>query len=101
MIQLDALLIDQQKLKDGAGVLRALNNKLRQVIIKSIDKSGKTNVTSLYRKLRLEQSLVSQHLRILREARFVKTEREGKEVFYSINYDRFEQVDKLIKELSQ
>jgi DNA-binding transcriptional ArsR family regulator len=43
--------------------------------------------------------VASQQLAILRQGRFVKTERDGKIVYYSINYDRFAQVDKLIKEI--
>lgn len=99
MKQAETLGVDPDLLKKGAGVLRALNNKVRQDLIKTIHKHERTNVSHLYRKLHMEQSVVSQHLRILRDARFVNTERAGKEIYYSLNYERFREIDKLTKEL--
>ena len=67
------LKVDLLEVKKAALVLRALNHKLRQQILKLIDESGKMTVTELYVKLRLEQSVASQHLAILRKAiRFYK-----------------------------
>ena len=43
-------------------------------------------VTDIYVKLRLEQSVASQHLAILRKAGVVQTERDGKFIFYSLGY---------------
>jgi DNA-binding transcriptional ArsR family regulator len=56
-------------------------------------------VLSLMKRLRMEQSPASQHLRILREAGFVNTERSGKEIYYSLNYERFAEVDWVAKEM--
>jgi DNA-binding transcriptional ArsR family regulator len=80
-------------------VLRAINHKLRQQILKLIDENGKMTVTEIYVKLRLEQSVASQHLAILRKAGFVKTEREGKFIYYSVNAERLEELNKFVKEL--
>jgi DNA-binding transcriptional ArsR family regulator len=93
------LAIDLKTLKQGAHVLRALNHPLRQSIIKYLHKEEKVNVTTLYKKLRLEQAVASQQLRILREARFVNTERAGKEIYYSLNYERFADVDQITKSI--
>ncbi len=86
-------------LKKAALVLRAVNHKLRQQILKQIDEHGKITVTELYVKLRLEQSVASQHLAILRKAGFVKTERNGKFIYYSVNFDRIEQVNEIVDNL--
>ena len=51
------LKVDLLEVKKAALVLRALNHKLRQQILKLIDESGKMTVTELYVKLRLEQSV--------------------------------------------
>lgn len=40
------------------------------------------NVSDIAEKLDLSQSLVSHHLRLLRAARIVRSERRGKQVFY-------------------
>ncbi|MDB5252698.1 MAG: helix-turn-helix transcriptional regulator, partial [Flaviaesturariibacter sp.] len=67
------LKIDVLTLKKAALVLRAVNHKLRQQILKLIHQKGKITVTEIYVKLRLEQSVASQHLAILRKAGFVTT----------------------------
>jgi DNA-binding transcriptional ArsR family regulator len=62
------LKIDVIQLKKAALILRAVNHKLRQQIMKLIHQNGKMTVTEIYVKLRLEQSVASQHLAILRKA---------------------------------
>ena len=91
--------VDLYNLKKAAMVLRAINHKLRQQILKLIDESGRMTVTEIYVKLRLEQSVASQHLAILRKAGFVKTERDGKFIYYSVNTDRLEELNKFVKDL--
>lgn len=91
--------VDLYNLKKAAMVLRAINHKLRQQILKLIDEHGKMTVTEIYVKLRLEQSVASQHLAILRKAGFVKTERDGKFIYYSVSTERLEELNKFVKEL--
>src|SRR5881227_2223745 len=93
------LKIDVIQLKKAALILRAVNHKLRQQIMKLIHQNGKMTVTEIYVKLRLEQSVASQHLAILRKAGFVNTLRDGKFIFYSVNYDRLTQVHGIVYEL--
>ncbi len=83
-------------IKKAATIIRAVNHKLRQSIIKLLEENEKLTVTEIYIKLRIEQSVASQHLAILRRANFVKTEREGKSIFYAINNKRVEEVKKFI-----
>ena len=80
-------------------ILRALNHKLRQQILKLIDEHQKMTVTEIYVKLRLEQSVASQHLAILRRAGIVVTVREGKFIFYMVDYHRLEQVNQFVEQL--
>ncbi len=93
------LKIDLHNLKKAALVLRAVNQKLRQQILKLIDEHGRMTVTELYVKMRLEQSVASQHLAILRKAGFVKTDRDGKFIYYSINVDRMDEVNQFLADL--
>src|SRR5215203_2830702 len=88
------LKVDLLNVKKAALVLRAINHKLRQQILRQIDEQGKMTVTELYVKLRLEQSVASQHLAILRKAGFVKTERDGKFIHYSVNNQRLQEVNR-------
>jgi DNA-binding transcriptional ArsR family regulator len=93
------LKVDVIQLKKAALILRAINHKLRQQILKLIHQQGKITVTEIYVKLRLEQSVASQHLAILRKAGFVITVRDGKFIHYSVNYDRLDQVHGIVHEL--
>lgn len=94
-----ALKINIQNLKKAALVLRALNHKLRQQILTLIDSEKKITVTEIYVKLRLEQSVASQHLAILRRAGIVITQRDGKFIYYTFNHKRIEEINVFIDEL--
>ena len=91
--------VDLLNVKKAGLILRAVNHKLRQQILKLIDEHGRITVTELYVKLRLEQSVASQHLAILRKAGFVKTVRNGKFIFYSVNTDRLKELNRFVEEL--
>lgn len=93
------LKIEVLRIKKTALILRAINHKLRQQILKLVEEQGKITVTELYLTLRLEQSVASQHLAILRKAGFVNTSRDGKFIYYSINHDRLEELNKFMNDL--
>lgn len=93
------LKIDVIQLKKAALILRAINHKLRQQMMKLLHQHGKMTVTEIYVKLRLEQSVASQHLAILRKAGYVTTVRDGKFIYYSVNHDRLEQVHSIVYDL--
>ena len=95
----NALKVDLLNVKKASLVLRAINHKLRQQILKLIDEQGKITVTEIYVKLRLEQSVASQHLAILRKAGFVNTERDGKFIYYTINTNRIEELNQFVETL--
>ncbi len=91
--------VDYHALKKAAMVLRALNHKLRQQLLKLIEEEKKITVTEIYVRLRLEQSVASQHLAILRKAGIVNTERDGKFIFYTVNYKRIDEISQFVKDL--
>jgi len=66
-------------------VTRALDNKTRMDMLEILAKKDRASVTDIYFSLRMEQSIVSQHLAILRNTKVVTTERDGKNIYYSIN----------------
>lgn len=86
-------------LKKAVLILRAINHPLRQQMLRLLHQNKQMAVTSIYVKLRLEQSVASQHLAILRKAGFVNTTREAKFIFYSVNYQRLEQVHRIAAQL--
>jgi len=58
-------------------------------------------VTDIYIYLRMEQSVVSQHLAILRRANLIEHQRQGKNIYYSINEEELGRVGDIISELSK
>ncbi|MCI5082944.1 MAG: metalloregulator ArsR/SmtB family transcription factor [Saprospiraceae bacterium] len=92
--------LDYAELRKAVLVLRAVNHKLRQRIIDLLEENDSMTVTDIYIKLRLEQSVASQHLAILRRAGVVITEREGKFINYSLDKNRLAQISKLVEELA-
>ncbi|MCC6815243.1 MAG: helix-turn-helix transcriptional regulator [Saprospiraceae bacterium] len=92
--------LDYVDLRKAVLVLRAVNHKLRQRVIDLLEEQDKMTVTDIYIKLRLEQSVASQHLAILRRAGVVATERSGKFIYYSLDLDRLNQISKLVEELA-
>ncbi len=93
--------VELLKIKKAALVLRAINHKLRQQMMRIIDERGKITVTELYSILHLEQSVASQHLAILRKAGFVKTERDGKFIYYTVNIERIKDINSFVDNLLQ
>ena len=78
------------------GVLRAIMHPLRLELLSYIDKNKRINVNKIYRSLDLEQSITSQHLKVLRDANLVKTKREGKFIFYTVNYPKVKYLSKTV-----
>lgn len=92
--------LDYAELRKAVLVLRAVNHKLRQRVIDLLEENEKMTVTDIYIKLRLEQSVASQHLAILRRAGVVATERQGKFIYYSLDNERLSQISRLVEELA-
>jgi DNA-binding transcriptional ArsR family regulator len=94
------ILLDYNELRKAVLVLRAVNHKLRQRMLDLLEENSRMTVTEIYVKLRLEQSVASQHLAILRRAGVVQTERTGKFIYYSVNKGRVTQISSLVEELA-
>ncbi|HWI92703.1 MAG TPA: metalloregulator ArsR/SmtB family transcription factor [Flavisolibacter sp.] len=89
-----SLALELEELKKAALTLRALNHKVRQQILNLIHEKREITVSEIYAKLKLEQSLTSSYLAVLRRANIVKTRREGQSIHYSVNYDHIAMVEK-------
>mgnify|MGYP001585886235 CR=1 FL=1 len=75
--------------KIKADFLKALSHPSRLQIIEFL-KSKEQNVGGIMRALRLQQSSLSRHLNILREAGILKSRQEGTVIYYGIeNHDIF------------
>lgn len=93
------LLIDANVINKGVLALRTINHPLRQEILQHIHEKKRVIVTEIHTKFRIEQSVASEHLALLRKENFVRTERDGRFIFYSVNYDAIKKVHRLSEEL--
>ena len=69
----------------------ALNDETRVLILRFLDMNGETCVCDLQSSLDMTQSRLSRHLKILKDAGFLRVERKGTWAYYSIRspLDRF------------
>ena len=67
----------------GAGKLKALGDEARLSVLVALLRTGPQCVSQLQELLGMEQSLLSHHLRSLRELGLVTGERQGRQVIYS------------------
>jgi ArsR family transcriptional regulator len=73
-----------------AGVLRALANGRRLVVLCKLVERGEANVSSLAEAVGLSQSALSQHLAKMREEGLVTYRRESQTLWYRIADPRIE-----------
>lgn len=93
--------MDEKLFEARANIMKSLANKYRLKIVDTLGENLKMCVSDLEKELDLNQSSVSKHLNILKNAGVVKAEKEGLKVYYSlrtpcvINY--FMCIDNVIK----
>lgn len=87
-----------ENIEKGASLIKALSHPLRLQILAFIHKSGKVNVNKIYRTLKLEQSITSQQLKILRDNKIVSAQRNGQFIFYTINYEHLKYLISIIED---
>jgi DNA-binding transcriptional ArsR family regulator len=92
--------IDYYLTRKAQLIFRAINHTLRQQLISAIDEHKELTVTQLMALLRLEQSIVSQHLAILRKAGIVLSKKVSKNVFYKLRYEKLEDIMQTTKVLT-
>jgi len=87
-------------MKNFLQTIGALNDETRLKILRFIDENGAVCVCDIESTFGMIQSRISRHLKILKEAGFLKVERKGRWAHYSIRspLDRFRQ--DILKEIS-
>jgi len=78
----------------------ALNDETRLKLLRFIDMHGAVCVCDIETSFGMIQSRISRHLKILKEAGFLRVERKGRWAYYSIRspLDKFRQ--NVLKEIS-
>lgn len=84
--------LNLENLSKSLELLRAVAHPIRLSIVDLLDEEQQLNVNRIYAQLGMEQSITSQHLKVLRDAEVVITKREGKMIFYTLNYNRLNSI---------
>lgn len=71
----------------------ALSDPNRRSIISLLSVYGELSVTDIYNNFQMSQPAISQHLKVLREASLVETEKRAQQRMYSLNYDGLSEVE--------
>jgi len=87
MVQMQEL---EKQAVEVAGILRALGNERRLMIVCKLVEWGESNVTSLAEAVGLSQSAISQHLAKLSERKINVSRRESRTIWYRIADSRVE-----------
>jgi DNA-binding transcriptional ArsR family regulator len=95
----DVAIINSSLTREASLIFRAVNNSFRQRIIELLNEKKSMSVTDLFEVLEVDQSVVSQHLSILRRAKIVNTKRIGKNIYYSVNYHRISKIHRISEQM--
>ncbi len=76
-------------------ICKAIGNKKRVKIILCLEKEKTVN--DLLKMCNLSQSALSQHLKVLKEAKLLSSRREGKNIFYKTKDKKFIKIIKLLE----
>ncbi len=92
--------IEYKSLRKSILILRSINHKLRLQLIELLENNTSMRVKEIYVAMRLEQSVASQHLAILRTSGVVTTERKGRYIYYSLNKLRLKELSDMINDMT-
>ncbi len=87
-------------MEDFLRTIGALNDETRLRILRFIDENGPVCVCDIESAFGMIQSRISRHLKILKEAGFLRVDRQGRWAYYAIRspLDKFRQ--DVLKEIS-
>lgn len=74
---------------------RAIDHPIRSRIIDMLHTAPGMSVTELFIALRLEQTVVSQHLAVLRQADVASSDRTGRNITYALTPKYYEITQKI------
>jgi ArsR family transcriptional regulator, arsenate/arsenite/antimonite-responsive transcriptional repressor len=76
---------DMLALEFCSNCLKVLSDPTRAAVIKLLAEHSPRTVTDLVASFKLRQPTISHHLQLLKESRFVLSEKKGNKVYYSLN----------------
>jgi ArsR family transcriptional regulator len=84
--------ISLEKLEKMAEVLKTIAHPVRLEIIEILEEYNTLSVTEIQQKLNIEQSLLSHHLTKMKDKGILSSQRDGKNLYYSISLKNIETI---------
>ncbi len=82
-------------------IFYALSDQTRRKILELLASQGQLSATQIYANFPTSPPAISQHLKVLREAKLVKMEKHAQQRIYQINPDAMQELEDWSKELAQ
>ena len=82
-------------------VFNALADPTRRKIIELLARSGQLSATEIYAQFQVSPPAISQHLKVLREAKLVLVEKRAQQRIYRINPDAMLELEDWARRLTQ
>jgi DNA-binding transcriptional ArsR family regulator len=79
----------------------ALADPTRRTILEILASSGELSATAIYEKFPMSPQAVSQHLKVLREAKLVEMEKRAQKHLYRLNQETLSQFEVWVKQMQQ
>jgi ArsR family transcriptional regulator, virulence genes transcriptional regulator len=88
-----------ERAAEAAGLLKALANEKRLMILCKLLERGEMNVTTLCDNVGLSQSALSQHLARMREEKIIDFRRDGQTIYYHVSSPDVNRILKTLKSI--
>ena len=83
--------IDEEILFELADLFKVFGDSTR-IRIMNLIADNELSVNAIASSLNMEQSTISQQLRVLRQNKLVRIRRDGKQIFYALNDDHVKKI---------
>ncbi len=88
-----------ERASEAAGLLKALANEKRLMILCKLLEEGEMSVMSLCDNVGLSQSAMSQHLAKMREEKIIDFRRDGQTIYYQVSSRDVNRILKTLKSI--
>ncbi len=85
-------MLTEQILDKASGMLKSIAHPVRFQIITLLNNGVNLSVSEIQNRLSLDQASTSHHLNIMKDKGVLVSEREGKQVFYSLKFQKFSNI---------
>jgi DNA-binding transcriptional ArsR family regulator len=79
----------------------ALAEPNRRNIIEMLARQGELSATSIAEKFHITPAAVSQHLKVLREAKLIRMEKRAQQRIYTLNPQAIEELERWAQQMSE